>query len=152
MLRLQGTSVTISKSRIFHPFAPNHCLKVPKESNKMVLDSRRTTGLGSHQNKPQRNAGPSWWRPCTITSPTAASQHRYLPVEWVARAGGVAGAAPEEGDPSWKEGSYLLGGCSQAIRVCSEDFPIFSFTTSPFSCWNHWEFGLVAVVGLALNI
>lgn len=152
MPRLQGTSVTISKSTIFHPFTPNHCLKVPEESNKVVLDSQRTAGLGSHHNEPQHDAGPGWWRPCAITSPTEASQHRYLPAERVARVGGAAGAAPGEGDPSWKEGSYLLGGCSRAVRVCSEDFPMFSLTTTSFSCWNHWEFGLVAVVGLILNI
>ena len=35
--------------------------------------------MGSHRSNPRHDAGPGWWRRCTIASPTAASQCRYSP-------------------------------------------------------------------------
>lgn len=104
-------------------------------------------GLGSRRSKPWHDAGPGWQRPCTTTSPTEASSTGTC--KWQP---GMEGQQEHcKGRPSQLSPGRQLRS-SRAIRVCRRDFPTFSFVTTSFSHWDHWEFMLVAVVGLALII
>ena len=74
---------------------------------------QRAAELGSHRSKPRYDAGPSRQKPCSIPSPTAASQRRDLPT-----AGGSQGwrCSRRKGEPaSFWEGAHEPSGFAGGI-------------------------------------